>query len=69
MKKLLKILLVIIIIYAAIGTILTFIGNQEIKTLIEEGVLDSDYTQEDLSQLCNEGEVDIFLGCITGGVW
>ena len=69
MKKLLKILLVIIIIYAAIGTILTFIGNQEIKTLIEEGVLDSDYTQEDLSQLCNEGEVDIVLGCITGGVW
>ena len=69
MKKLLKILLVIIIIYAAIGTILTFIGNQEIKTLIEEGVLDSDYTQEELSQLCNEGEVDIVLGCITGGVW
>ena len=69
MKKLLKILLVIIIIYAAIGTILRFIGNQEIKTLIEEGVLDSDYTQEDLSQLCNEGEVDIVLGCITGGVW
>ena len=69
MKKLLKILLKIIIIYAAIGTILTFIGNQEIKTLIEEGVLDSDYTQEDLSQLCNEGEVDIVLGCITGGVW
>ena len=69
MKKLLKILLVIIIIYAAIGTILTFIGNQEIKTLIEEGVLDSDYTQEELSQLCNEGEVDIFWGCITGGVW
>ena len=69
MKKLLKILLVIIIIYAAIGTILRFIGNQEIKTLIEEGVLDSDYTQEELSQLCNEGEVDIVLGCITGGVW
>ena len=69
MKKLLKILLVIIIIYAAIGTILTFIGNQEIKTLIEEGVLNSEYTQKELSQLCNEGKVDIFWGCITGGVW
>ena len=69
MKKLLKILLVIIIIYAAIGTILTFIGNQEIKTLIEEGVLDSEYTQQELSQLCNKMEFDIFWGCITGGVW
>ena len=69
MKKLLKILLVIIIIYAAIGTILTFTGNQGIKTLIEEGVLDSDYTQLELSQLCNKMEFDIFWGCITGGVW
>ena len=69
MKKLLKILLVIIIIYAAIGTILTFIGNQEIKTLIEEGVLDSVYTQQELSQLCDEMKHDIFWGCITGGVW
>ena len=69
MKLFLKILLVIIIIYAAIGTILTFIGNQEIKTLIEEGVLGNDFTQQELSQLCDKMEFDIFWGCITGGVW
>ena len=70
MKKILKILLVIIIIYAAIMTILTFIGNQEIKTLIEEGVLSSDYSQYDLAMLCEKLDVEvIFLGCITGGVW
>ena len=70
MKKLLKILLVIIIIYAAIGTILRFIGNQEIKTLIEEGVLNSDYTQLELAMLCEKLDVEvIFWGCLTGGVW
>ena len=70
MKKLLKILLVIIIIYAAIGTILRFIGNQEIKTLIEEGVLSSDYTQLELAMLCEKLDFEvIFLGCLTGGVW
>ena len=69
MKKLLKILLVLFIIYLAAVAILTFIGNQEIKTLIEEGVLDSVYTQKELSQLCNEMKYDIFWGCITGGVW
>ena len=70
MKKLLKILLVIIIIYAAIGTILRFIGNQEIKTLIEEGVLNSDYTQRELAMLCEKLDVEvIFWGCLAGGVW
>ena len=70
MKKLLKILLVIIIIYAAIGTILTFIGNREIKTLIEEGFLDSDYTQRELAMLCEKLDFEvIFWGCLTGGVW
>jgi len=69
MKKILKILLVLLIIYLAAATVSTFIGNQEIRTLIEKGVLDSEYTQQELSQLCNEGEVDIFWGCITGGVW
>ena len=71
MKKILKILLVIIIIYAAIMTILTFIGNQEIKTLIEEGVLNSDYTQLELAMLCEKYDDDVqpILGCIVGGVW
>ena len=70
MKLFLKILLVIIIIYAAIGTILTFIGKQEIKTLIEEGVLSSDYTQLELAMLCEKLDVEvIFWGCLTGGVW
>jgi hypothetical protein len=70
MKKILKILLVIIIIYAAIMTILTFIGNQEIKTLIEKGVLSSDYSKRDLAMLCEKLDVEvIFWGCLTGGVW
>ena len=69
MKLFLKILLVLFIIYLAAVAVSTFIGNQEIKTLIEEGVLDSDYTQKELSQLCNEMKYDIFWGCITGGVW
>ena len=69
MKKILKILLVLFIIYLAAAAVFWSIGNQEIRSLIEEGVLDSEYTQQELSQLCNEGEVDIFWGCITGGVW
>ena len=69
MKKILKILLVLFIIYLVDATVYTFICNQEIRSLIEKGVLDSEYKREELSQLCNEGEVDIFLGCITGGVW
>jgi len=69
MKKILKILLVLLIIYLVVATVSTFIGNQEIRSLIEKGVLDSEYTQKELSQLCNEGKVDIFWGCITGGVW
>ena len=69
MKLFLKILLVLFIIYLAAVAVSTFIGNQEIRSLIEKGVLDSEYTQQELSQLCNEGKVDIFWGCITGGVW
>ena len=69
MKLFLKILLVLLIIYLVAATVSTFIGNQEIKSLIEEGVLDSEYTQQELSQLCNEMKYDIFWGCITGGVW
>ena len=54
MKKLLKILLVLFIIYLAAVAIIRFIGNQEIKTLIEEGVLDGDYTQLELAMLCEK---------------
>ena len=69
MRLFLKILLVLFIIYLVAAAVSTFIGNQEIKTLIEEGVLGSEYTQKELSQLCNEMKYDIFWGCITGGVW
>ena len=70
MKKLLKILLVLFIIYLAAVAIIRFIGNQEIKTLIEEGVLNSDYTQRELAMLCEKLDVEvIFWGCFTGGVW
>ena len=70
MKKLLKILLVLFIIYLAAVAISTYLGNQEIKTLIEEGVLDSDYTQLELAMLCEKLDVEvIFWGCLSGGVW
>jgi hypothetical protein len=70
LKKLLKILLVLFIIYLAAVAIIRFIGNQEIKTLIEEGVLNSDYTQRELAMLCEKLDVEvIFWGCFTGGVW
>ena len=70
MKLFLKILLVLFIIYLATVAIATFIGNQEIKTLIEEGVLNSDYSKRDLAMLCEKLDVEvIFWGCLTGGVW
>ena len=69
MKKLLKILLFIIIIFAVAISITQFVGNQEIKTLIEEGVLSSDYSQYDLAMLCDNMDGTIFWGCLSGGVW
>jgi len=65
MKLFLKILLVLFV----IGAFFRWMGHQELSNLIEEGVLDSDYTQLELSQLCNEMKVDIFWGCLSGGVW
>jgi hypothetical protein len=67
MNKLLKILLVIIIILTVIITILTFIGNQEIEALIEQGVLSSDYSKYDLAMLCDNMDGTIFWGCFSGG--
>ena len=71
MKIFLKILLVLFIIYLAAVAIIRFIGNQEIKTLIEEGVLSSDYTQLELAMLCENPDDDVqpILGCIVGGIW
>jgi hypothetical protein len=70
MKLFLKILLALFIIYLAAVAIISFIGNQEIKTLIEEGVLSSDYTQLELATLCGKLDVEvIFWGCLSGGVW
>ena len=71
MKLFLKILLVLFIIYLAAVAVSTYLGNQEIKTLIEEGVLNSDYTQLELAMLCANPDDDVqpFLGCIVGGVW
>ena len=45
-------------------------GHQELNTLIEEGFLDSDYTQLELAMLCEKLDiVVIFWGCLSGGVW
>jgi hypothetical protein len=67
MKLFLKILLSIIIILAVIITIVQFVGNQEIKTLIEQGVLSSDYSKYDLAMLCDNMDGTIFWGCFSGG--
>ena len=70
MKLFLKILLVLFIIYLAAVAITTSIGNHEIRTLIGEGVLNSDYTQLELAMLCEKLDVVvIFWGCFSGGVW
>ena len=76
MKKLLKkflkvilkvilIFLVILFIFAAFGR---WMGHQELKTLIEKGYLDSDYTQQDLSDLCQNPDDDVqpFEACFIG---
>ena len=66
MKLLLKILLVLFV----IGAFFRWMGHQELNTLIEEGVLDSDYTQRELATLCEKLDFEvIFWGCLTGGVW
>ena len=66
MKLLLKILLVLFV----IGAFFRWMGHQELNTLIEEGVLDSDYTQLELAMLCEKLDIEvIFWGCLTGGVW
>ena len=46
-------------------------GHHELGFLIEEGFLDSDYTQLELAMLCANPDDDVqpFLGCIVGGVW
>ena len=52
MKALLKIFLIIIIVLAVIITITDYIGSQEIEALIMQGVLSSDYSQNDLAMFC-----------------
>ena len=66
MKLFLKILLILFI----IGVFFSWMGHQELSTLIEEGFLDSDYTQLELAMLCEKLDFEvIFWGCLTGGVW
>ena len=69
MKALLKIFLIIIIVLAVIITITDYIGSQEIEALIMQGVLSSDYSQNDLAMLCSNMDSNIFWGCLSGGVW
>ena len=66
MKLFLKILLVLFV----IGVFFRWMGHQELNTLIEEGVLNSDYTQLELAMLCEKLDFEvIFWGCLSGGVW
>ena len=69
MKAFLKIFLITIIILAVIVAITDYIGSQEIEALITQGVLSSDYSQNDLAMLCSNMDGNIFWGCLSGGVW
>ena len=66
-----KLLLYALLILFIIGAFFRFMGYQELRILIEGGYLDNDYTQEELSKLCQNPDDDVqpFLGCISGGVW
>ena len=66
-----KIFLYVLLILFIIGAFFRWMGHQELNTLIEEGFLDSDYTQLELAMLCGNPDDDVqpFLGCISGGVW
>ena len=65
-----KVFLYVLLILFIIGAFFRWMGHQELNTLIEEGVLDSDYTQLELAMLCEKLDVEvIFWDCLTGGVW
>ena len=66
-----KVFLYVLLILFIIGAFFRWMGHQELNTLIEEGVLDSDYTQLELAMLCENPYDDVqpILGCIVGGVW
>jgi hypothetical protein len=65
-----KVFLYVLLILFIIGAFFRWMGHQELNTLIEEGVLDSDYTQLELAMLCEKLDVEvIFWGCLSGGVW
>ena len=66
-----KVFLYVLLILFIIGAFFRWMGHQELNTLIEEGFLDSDYTQLELAMLCANPDDDVqpFLGCIVGGVW
>ena len=65
-----KIFLYVLLILFIIGAFFRWMGHQELNTLIEEGFLDSDYTQLELAMLCEKLDFEvIFWGCLTGGVW
>ena len=66
-----KVFLYVLLILFIIGAFFRWMGYQELRTLIEEGFLDSDYTQLELAMLCENPDDDVhpILGCITGGVW
>ena len=66
-----KIFLYVLLILFIIVAFFRWMGHQELNTLIEEGFLDSDYTQLELAMLCSNPDDDVqpFLGCVVGGVW
>ena len=64
-----KVFLYVLLILFIIGAFFRWMGHQELNTLIDEGVLNSDYSQYDLAMLCEKLDGTIFWGCLSGGVW
>ena len=63
-----KLLLYALLILFIIGAFLRLMGHQELRILIEGGYLDNDYTQEELSKLCQNPDDDVqpFSACFIG---
>ena len=70
-KALIKGFFITVIVFVLIIIFSRWMGHQELKSLIENGYLDKNYTQRELADLCSNPNDDVepFGACISGGVW
>ena len=78
--KIIKVLLLLVFLYFITSSFIDWLveDSKEIKELIRQGYLPSDWTHEDIFKLCNpetdeEREAakgaDLFQSCINNGAW